>query len=515
MKLKSGSGSRPAIQGATASRTRSGHGRMLGIEYKWIALAVTTLGAFMFAIDSTIVVLALPPMMADLNAGLVSMIWVLMGYSLTSTVALLTFGRLADMFGRVRMFNAGFVVFTIGSVLCGLSTTDLQLIIFRVVQGVGGAMLLANSMAIITEAFPAEERGQAMGLNSVVWALGSIAGPLLGGLILTEASWRWIFWVNLPVGVVGTIAALLLLRDVSSRSEGEKFDVAGALFFSASLVALLLALNQAIALGWTSPIISGLLVLTVIFGVAFYVWNRRVVHPVLDFGLFADQVFSTTIVTTTLQALAMFSVNFLVVYYLEVVQGQSPLTAALALVPLSVMSSVMGPIGGKLSDNMGSRRPVAIGMAFQTLGLIVLSTLQVGSSYLHVTAGLLLVGLGGGLFWAPTTSAAMGAAPPNRLGVAAATLATWRNTGMVVSYALSLAIAAAAVPADAQTALFLGESVHLSPRIAADFVDGLHAALRLSAIICALTIVGWWVFASGADKPSQRPEGAPPAIPME
>ena len=489
--------------------------RPLGIEYKWIALGVTTLGAFMFAIDATIVVLALPPMMTDLHAGLVSMIWVLMGYSLTSTVALLTFGRLADMFGRVRMYNAGFVVFTVGSVLCGLSTTDIQLILFRVVQGIGGAMLLANSMAIITEAFPSDERGRAMGINSVVWALGSIVGPLIGGIIPSGTSWRWIFLVNLPVGAIGTVVALILLRDVSTRTHGETFDVVGAALFSGALVALLFALNQGIALGWTSPIILGLLVATFVLGVLFYVWNRQALHPVLDFALFADRVFTATIATTTFQALALFSVNFLVVYYLEVVQGQSPLAAALALVPLSVMSSVLGPVGGLLSDRMGARRPVAIGLAFQTLGLIVLSALQVDSGYIHVTAGLLLVGIGGGLFWAPTTSAAMGAAPDNRLGVAAATLATWRNTGMVVSYALSLAIAAAAVPVDAQTALFLGESVHLPPSIAADFVDGLHAAFHLSVAICVVTIIGWWIAAAAADRPFQRSKDLSPLPPME
>ncbi|MGH2457338.1 MAG: MFS transporter [Chloroflexota bacterium] len=514
MKSQPGAGPVSNQRAASVSRAASDD-RMLGVPYKYIALAVTTVGALMFAIDSTIVILAFPPMMTDLHASLMSMIWVLMGYSLMSTVALLTFGRLADMFGRVRMYNLGFVVFTIGSALCGFATTDIQLILFRLIQGIGGAMLLANSMAIITEAFPAEERGQAMGINSVVWAVGSIAGPLIGGLILSGASWRWVFLVNVPIGIVATLAALLLLRDISSRTSGESFDTIGALLFSGALAALLFALNQGIGMSWTSPPILGMLVLSVALAAGFYFWNRASDHPVLDFRLFADRIFTAAVSTSTLQALAVFSVNLLVVYYLEVVQNQTPLTAALALVPLSIVSSVLGPVGGSISDRLGARRPVAVGLIAQAVGLLILSTLQVGSSYLHVVVGLLMVGFGSGLFWAPSTSAAMGASPPNRLGIASATLATWRNTGQVVSYALSLAIAAAAVPPDAQNLLFLGQTVHLSSAVGAEFVDGMRAAFRLSIVICLVAAVGWWFAAAKSDGPARRPDRAMSAIPRE
>jgi EmrB/QacA subfamily drug resistance transporter len=477
---------------------------IVGIPYKWVALSVTTVGALMFAIDNSIVVLALPPIMNDLHADLASIIWVLMGYSLLSTVALLTFGRIADLVGRVRMYNLGFVFFTIASVLCGLSQTSAQLVGSRMLQGVGGAMLLANSMAIITEAFPPAERGRAMGINAVVWAVGNIAGPLLGGLILAGGSWRWIFLVNLPIGVVATIIAYLLLHELSTGNVGERFDVVGAGLFSSALVSLLVALNRAIAVGWTSPIILGLFGAFVVLAGLFVFHSKRAVDPILDFRLFTNRVYSAAVVTATFQSLAVFSVNLLVVYYLEVVQGQAPLSAALALVPLSIINSVLSPFGGLLSDRFGSRRPILIGLLAQSLGLFVLGTLQVGSSYLHVVFGLMLVGTGSGLFWAPNTSAAMGSAPRNRLGVAAATLATWRNTGMVVSSALSLAIAAAAVPADAQTQPFLGSSVQLAGPIAAAFVDGMHATLHLSLAICLVTAIGWWIAAAPADKVGRR-----------
>ncbi len=488
----------PATTGSTTREI------VLGLPYKWIALGVTTVGALMFAIDGSIVVLALPSMMTDLHADLASMIWVLMGYSLLSTVALLTFGRLADLVGRVRMYNLGFVVFTITSVLCGIATTSEGLIVARMLQGVGGAMLLANSMAIITEAFPPEERGRAMGINSVIWAVGNIAGPLVGGLILATASWRWVFLVNLPIGIVATTIAFLLLHEISSRNQGESFDVLGALLFSGALVSLLFALNRGIALGWTSTIIIGLFVLSVVLSIVFVAHGRVAKHPILDFRLFSNRVFTAAVTTSTFQSLAIFSVNLLVVYYLEVVQGQSPFSAALALVPLSIANSVLSPFGGMLADRLGPRRPVAVGLLAQAGGLIVLSTLQVRSSYVHVVLGLILVGIGSALFWAPNTSAAMGSAPRNRLGVASATLATWRNTGMVVSYALSLAIAAAGIPADAQVQLFLGNSVNLPEPVAAAFVDGMHATFQLSIAICLLTAIGWWFAASPADRPVRR-----------
>jgi EmrB/QacA subfamily drug resistance transporter len=488
---------------------------VLGFPYKWVALSVTMVGALMFAIDNSIVVLALPPMMTDLRADLTSMIWVLMGYSLISTVALLTFGRLADLVGRVRMYNLGFVVFTIASALCGLSTSSSQLIASRMLQGVGGAMLLANSMAIITEAFPPAQRGRALGTNAVVWAAGNVAGPLVGGLILAGASWRWVFLVNLPIGIIATGAAFVLLREISTRNVGERFDFVGAVLFSGALVSLLYALNRGISLGWTSPLILGLFAAFVVLGVVFVAYSHAATHPVLDLRLFANRLFSAAVFTATFQSLAIFSVNLMVVYFLEVVQKEAPLRAAFALVPLSIVNSVLSPLGGILSDRFGSRRPIVVGLLVQTAGLVVLSTLDVSASYPHVVLGLVLVGIGGGLFWAPSTSTAMGAAPRNRLGVAAATLATWRNTGMVVSYALTLAIAATGVPADAQSQLFLGNSVNLPPSVAAAFVDGMRAAFHLSIAICVLTAIAWWFAAAPADKLVRQVPATASALPGE
>jgi EmrB/QacA subfamily drug resistance transporter len=311
--------------------------------YKWVALSVTTIGSLMVAIDSTIVILALPNMLQDLHSDLVRMTWVIMGYLIVNTILQLTFGRMADMFGRVRMYNLGFIIFTIGSVLCGLALNDTFLIGSRLIQGIGGAMLTANAMAIITEVFPANQRGQAMGINSITWGAGSVLGPVLGGLILAVTSWRWIFLVNLPIGIVGTLAAYLLLHDVAPNPKGERFDLFGAFLFCIGLVTLLLGLTSSVGTG-LSLLVLGLLAVAVVAFVAFVFWERHISYPMLDLNLFSNRRYAFSVAAATLQSLSVFAVNFLLIFYLQGVRGYSPLTAALLILPLPLGISLVGPL---------------------------------------------------------------------------------------------------------------------------------------------------------------------------
>ena len=340
------------------------------IEYKWIVLSVTTIGALMAAIDSTIVILGLPDMMVKLHADLIEMIWVIMGYILVSTVFLLTFGRVADMFGRVRMYNLGFVIFTIGSALCGFSINATELIIFRLIQGSGAAMMVVNSVALITEVFPANERGKALGINAITFSIGGVAGPILGGLILTLADWRWIFFINVPIGLIGAIWGYTALRDLSIRKKGERFDGVGALSFSLGLTALLIALTLGIQDSFTStPIV--VLFLVFLAGVSFFLWwERRASNPVLDLSLFNNRVYNFSVLSAMIQSLALFSVNFLIIFYLQGVLGYDPLKAALLLIPLPVMTSIIAPYGGNLSDRIGARIPATIGLLIQGAALV-------------------------------------------------------------------------------------------------------------------------------------------------
>ncbi len=459
--------------------------------YKWVALSVTTIGSLMVAIDSTIVILALPNMLQDLHSDLVRMTWVIMGYLIVSTILQLTFGRMADMFGRVRMYNLGFIVFTIGSVLCGLAQSDTMLIGSRVIQGVGGAMLSANAMAIITEVFPAEQRGQAMGFNAVTWGAGSVLGPVLGGFILAVASWRWIFLVNLPIGIIATVAAFLLLHDIAPNPRGERFDLFGSFLFCIGLIALLLALTGSIGAGWLAPSELALYAITIIAFVAFFFWERHVAFPMLDLNLFTRRRYAFSVAAATLQSLAVFAVQFLLIFYLQGVRGYSPLTAAFLILPLPVMTSVFGPLGGRWADHdrFHGTTPATVGLVLQMLALLMLVFLTPTTSYLMLAVALGLMGLGSAFFWSPNTSTTMGAAPRNRLGVAAATLNTMRNVGMVCSFALALAVAAASMPPALVNAVFLGTVGHLQPAISAIFTGGMTHAFIASACICFLAIL--------------------------
>ncbi|MCL4369710.1 MAG: MFS transporter [Chloroflexi bacterium] len=455
-------------------------------NYKWIALGITTLGALMFAIDATVVVLAVPAIMAELHSNLIIMVWVIMAYIFMSTVLLLALGRVADIYGRVRLYNLGFVVFTLGSAFCGLVQTDLQLVAARIVQGIGGAMLLVNSLAIITEVFPPRQRGTAMGINSLVFGAGGVIGPVVGGLILAITTWRWIFLINIPIGIIGTTLSYRYLRELSVRHGRETLDVVGTATFSFGLLCLLLAFTQGIELGFEAPIILALFGLFVVSMAFFLFWERRSESPALDLGLFRNRLYDFSVVAASLQSLAIFAVQFLVVFYLQAVRGYSPIDAAIHLLPMPLTISLIGPFGGRLSDRVGAAIPATTGLLIQSVGLYVLSTLTADSPYSHLAIGLVLMGTGGGLFFSPNTSAAMGTAPTPRLGVAAATLATLRNTGMVTSYALALAVAAGALPRNLMLSLFTGTATHLGTGLMTAFVDGMEAAFRVSIVICLI-----------------------------
>ncbi|HUH97208.1 MAG TPA: MFS transporter [Anaerolineales bacterium] len=460
-----------------------------GLEYKWIALSVTTIGALMAAIDSTIVILALPDMMVKLHADLIEMVWVIMAYILISTVFLLTFGRVADMLGRVRMYNLGFVVFTAGSALCGISQNATQLILFRLVQGAGAALMMVNSPAIITEVFPPNERGRALGINGITWALGGIAGPLLGGLILSAADWRWIFYINVPIGILGTIWGYRALHEMSRPQQGETFDAVGAVTFSVGLVALLMALTLGIQYSWTSLPMLSLFALFIVMLIGFFSWERRAKNktPVLDLSLFKSRVYNFSVLAAMLQALAMFAVDFLIVFYLQGVRGYDPLKAALLLIPLPVVSAVVGPLSGLLADHIGARIPATLGVLIQAAALVwFITQLSPTTPYLPLAVGLALMGLGGGMFWSPNTSAAMNSAPVPRLGIASATLATLRQTGMVTSFALALAVAAGSLPQDIVMQLFVGTNIALGSKMMQDFILGIQNAFVVSAVLCLI-----------------------------
>mgnify|MGYP001772645165 CR=1 FL=1 len=430
------------------------------MEYKWKALSVTSVGTLMSAIDSTVVLLALVPISRDLRAGYVIIVWIVIAYLLANTSLVLTLGRLGDIYGRKRVYNAGFAVFTVGSLLSALSQTGLQLVVFRAIQGIGAAMMVSNSLAIISEAFPVNERGRALGINSVVWSSGTIVGILLGGFIITFTSWRWIFLINVPIGVFGTLWAYVTLKESRAyrNDRREPLDATAAALFTTGILAVQLAVTFGLLRGWDDPYTVASAAAAVPALGAFAAWELfRAPDPIIDLRMFREnRMFTASVFTATVQSLAMYAVNFLLLFYLEGVFGLSVLTASYLMLPMAVVNSLSGPVGGRLTDKYGPRPVATAGLVIQAVALYLLASMTVSTPLWVVAAVEAMYGLGGGLFWPSNTSAVVSSAPRGRYGTASGMLTTFRNTGMILSFAVSLTAVSAALPPKVVYELFVG-----------------------------------------------------------
>ncbi len=437
------------------------------------------------AVDTTIVVLALPVMRGALHTGMASLIWVIMAYLLTVTVLSTQVGRLGDIYGRVRMYNLGFLVFTIGSLLCGLSQSAPQLIVFRVVQGVGGALIASNSGAIIADAVPPASRGRAYGITSIGWNVGAVLGILLGGVIITFFGWRDIFFINVPLGAIALWISIRTLRE-KGRTASHQLDVPGVVLLGGGLFLALLALTQSASSGWTS---AGVLELAggVLALVGFTLWERLIPEPVLQLAILRQRVLAASVLAAFFQGLGGFAVLFLVIMYLQGVRGLSPFDASLLLVPGYVLGGVIAPYAGRLSDRLGARTPASIGLALQIVAFVIYSTLGLTTPLVVVVVAALANGVGSGFFFPANNSAVMANAPSHQYGVASGLLRTFSNVGMVASFAVALVAATAAIPRAYVFAIFLGVS-QLNGALATAFVSGMHNALILAAILIAVAL---------------------------
>ncbi|HTT25731.1 MAG TPA: MFS transporter [Thermoplasmata archaeon] len=460
------------------------------MDFKWKVLGVVTIGSLMGSIDSTVLLIAFPSISRELGASLVEMVWVLMIYILMGTALILSLGRLSDMKGRKRLYNAGFGVFVVGSLLCGFAQSGLELVAFRAVQGIGGAMLVANSFAILSDAFPPNERGRAFGINSVVWGTGSIVGVVLGGFILTITSWRWIFFINVPIGIAGTLLAVEVLRESVTPNPRDSFDFGAALLFIGCLSMFLLGVTEWILNGWGSEATWLPMALAGPLFAGFVVWEGFLSRdPILPFGLFKSWLFSASLAASVLQGIAIFATNFLLMVYFQGIRGISVLSAAYLLVPLSVALGLVGPFGGRLSDRYGARVISTVGLLVQSVALFGLSTISLGTSLWVVAGWEAVMGTGGGLFFPANTASIMAGAPRARYGVASGVMTTLRNSSMALSFALGLTVLTAHLPAGTAATLFGGTltpasvaAIGLTPAaLSQQFLDGMRLAFGVSA----------------------------------
>ncbi len=482
------------------------------VQYKWRVLSNTTIATLMSSIDSNIVLISLPTIGRDLpqtNATL--LLWILLGYSLLTAVVLLNFGRLSDMFGRVRLYVFGFAVFTVGSLLCGLSQTGIELVSFRLIQAVGAGFLFSNSAAIITDAFPPNERGRALGVNQVSIVVGSVAGLVLGGIITTTIGWRWIFFVNVPIGVISTIRARTSLHEIAKPESKPRIDWLGNILFAAGLTVLLLGVTLG-ALGQIpDPDAIGACVGGIAMLGLFVLVEARERSPMLDLHLFRLRQFTFSSFSMFLNALSRGAFTFILVFYL---QGPprylSPFTAGLYLIPVSASLATFGPISGWLSDRYGPRPFVIAGLLTSAAGFLWLTTIGPDASFFQLTPELILVGAGMGLFASPNRAQMMTAVPPARRGVASGIGATLLNTGVTLSLGITLIVMASALPRAAITAIFLG-TVHPGETFpaAAGFLNSIHLIFLVSTALLIAALIPW-LWRSAARAPEAPPVALEP-----
>ncbi|HEY3504942.1 MAG TPA: MFS transporter [Actinocatenispora sp.] len=448
-------------------------------HYKWVALSNTTLGMLLATINSSIVLISLPAIfngihLEPLAPGNVSyLLWMLMGFLLVSAVLVVSLGRLGDLVGRVRMYNLGFVVFTAASVALALDPLDqgpgaLWLIGWRVVQAVGGAMIFANSTAILTDAFPARQRGTALGVNQVAAIAGSFIGLVLGG-VLAEVDWKLVFWVNVPLGIVGTIWSYRSLHELGVKAKG-KLDWPGNITFAVGLGVLLAAITYGIqpygghSTGWTSPwVLAGLIGGTVLL-VAFCVIETRVAEPMFHLGLFRSRVFAGGSLAGLLSAVGRGGLQFMLIIWLQGIwlplhgydYESTPLWAGIYLLPLTLGFLIAGPISGALSDRFGTRLFAAVGLLVTAATFVGLVLIPVDFPYWVFAAMVALNGLGSGLFSSPNASAVMGSVPANQRGAAAGMRGTFMNSGSALSIGVFFSLMIVGLAAKLPRALTAG-----------------------------------------------------------
>ncbi len=416
------------------------------IDYnrKWYVLAAVSMGIFLSTIDGSIVNIALPTLVRDLGTDFATVQWVILSYLLTLTTLMLSVGRLGDMFGKKPIYTVGFVIFTVGSVLCGLSPNVFWLIGSRVIQAIGAAGILALGIAIVTEAFPPAERGKALGLIGTMVSVGIVVGPTLGGLIIDALSWNWIFFVNLPVGVLGTLMVWRFVPDFKPEGK-QRFDAFGAITLFFSLVSLLFALTLGQRLGFVAPQVLFLLAAWLIL-LSVFIWiELRISQPMIDLGLFKNWLFSVNLVTGLTTFLGIAGALLLIPFYLENVLGLGTRQVGFLLAVVPIALGISAPLSGTLSDRLGTRPITVMGLVVLVFGYFLLSQVDAQTDTIGFVLRFLPIGIGMGIFQSPNNSAVMGSVPRERLGVASGLLSITRSLGQTTGIAILGAVWAARV----------------------------------------------------------------------
>jgi EmrB/QacA subfamily drug resistance transporter len=432
------------------------------VQYKWVALSNTTLGMLMASIDMTIVLIALPSIFRGINidpfTSFQYLLWVMFGYSIVTAVLLVTFGRLSDIYGRVKLYNLGFLIFTIGSILLSITPSTgnagaIELIIFRLVQGIGAAFLFSNSGAIITDAFPENERGKALGINQIAFLAGSLIGLILGG-VLAVYDWRLVFLVSVPVGIFGTIWSYWKLKEQHVIRKKQKLDIWGNICFGGGLTLILLAITYGLTpygnspMGWGNPFVIASFVVGAALLIAFPFVERKVVDPMFRLELFKNRNFAAGNIATFLSSMSRGGVMIMLVVLLQGIwlplhgfsYEDSPFWAGIFMIPLSIGVALTGPLSGWLSDKHGARVLATTGMIITGVTFLIFTLLPANFEYFPFAVILLVMGIGNGIFMSPNMASVMNSCPPEHRGAASGMRSTLQNCGQTISQAVFFSI---------------------------------------------------------------------------
>jgi EmrB/QacA subfamily drug resistance transporter len=479
---------------------------------RWWTLAAMCFALFMVMLDNTVVNVALPSIQKDFGASLSALEWTVNAYTLTFAVLLVTGGRLGDLFGRRRMFLFGVVAFAAASATIGFAPSDNWLVASRALQGVGAAFMMPGSLSILTHAFPAEERGKAIGTWAGVSAIALAAGPLVGGWLTEEVSWRAIFFLNLPVAVGAVIVTLFAAEESRDETADRRVDVPGIVALTAGLAGLVLGLVESNSWGWGSPRVIGLFAVAVLSLGAFVAIERRARTPIVDFEALRSKGFLGANLVAFTISFAMLATFFFLALYMQNVMGLSPLEAGVRFLPATLVIVVMGPIAGRLTDRIGPRPLMTAGLLVLAVSLYLQSRIEVGTTYSTLWPAFVLLGVGMGLVMSPMTAAAMGSVPRSKAGVASGTVSMFRMVGGTFGVAALGALVAAVGRADLSDALpgvtgeardrlveGLGSNAGLAgapPEVVAAahtaFVDALSTGMEIAAAAVLVAAVAAW-----------------------
>lgn len=459
-----------------------------GDRYRWTALAVASLGTLVGVLNASTLIIALPTMMVKLDTTLVGVMWVLISYMLILTILAPACGRLADVQGRKRLYVMGMVVFTAGSLLCGLAGDVTQLIGFRVIQAVGGAFLVANSTVIVADAFPKWELGRAMGILSMIMAAAFVVGPILGGF-LTMIDWRLNFFFNVPIGIAAAYYAQTRLREIHAFAGTEPFDYTGMALFATAFVTLAVYGSAGVLLGFFSLQMLAVLAAGLLSLAGFIAREQKTRFPLVDLSLFRVRIFTYGQFSALLNAVARGAVMMLLILFFQGPRGCDPLLASILISPLAIALIVTGPLGGSLSDRYGSRVISTAGLVISTAGLAGLAFMQYDTPYPVIAFWMFVHGFGSGLFQPPNTSAIMAAVPVDRRGAASAMRAFFNNTGMVISMTIAMPLLVGMIPLDEMMDLFVVGSASLSVAVQARFTGAIDLVFFVSALLSVPAII--------------------------